>query len=99
MKQHNISQVPVMDNGRLLGIVTEVELLNHMLTVGHTHDSAETIEPIIRPQVTTVTPDTSLETLMSVFATHPVALVVEEEQVIGIITKIDLLDFLTGRTR
>ncbi len=99
MKQHNISQVPVMDNGRLLGIVTEVELLNHMLTTGHTHDSAETIEPIIRPQVTTVTPDTSLETLMSVFATHPVALVVEEEQVIGIITKIDLLDFLTGRAR
>ncbi|HXV44543.1 MAG TPA: cystathionine beta-synthase [Anaerolineae bacterium] len=99
MKQHNISQAPVVDNGRLLGIVTEVELLNHMLTAGHTHDPDETIEAIIRPQVTTVTPDTSLEALMSVFATHQVALVVEDEQPVGIITKIDLLDFLTGRVR
>jgi cystathionine beta-synthase len=99
MKQHNISQAPVVERGRLLGIVTEVELLNHMLTAGHTHDPDETIEAIIRPQVTTVTPDTSLEALMSVFATHQVALVVEDEQPVGIITKIDLLDFLTGRVR
>jgi cystathionine beta-synthase len=99
MKEQNISQVPVVSKGRLAGIVTEVELLNHMLTAGHTHEAGETIEAIIRPQVTTIPPDTSLEALLSVFSTHQVALVVEGEQPIGIITKIDLLDFLTGRVR
>ncbi|MCL4298280.1 MAG: cystathionine beta-synthase [Anaerolineae bacterium] len=99
MKEQNISQVPVVADGRLVGIVTEVELLNHMLTAGHTHEADETIEAIIRPQVTTIPADTSLEALLSVFSTHQVALVVEGEQPIGIITKIDLLDFLTGRVR
>jgi cystathionine beta-synthase len=100
MKQHNISQVPVVTGeGRLVGIVTEVELLNHMLTAGHTHEADETIEAIIRPLVTTIPVDTSLEALLSVFSTYQVALVVEGEQPIGIITKIDLLDFLTERAR
>jgi cystathionine beta-synthase len=99
MKEQNISQVPVVAAGRLVGIVTEVELLDHMLSAGHTHEADETIEAIIRPQVTTIPPDTSLEALLSVFATHQVALVVEEEEPVGIITKIDLLDFLTGRGR
>ncbi len=99
MKQHDISQVPVVDDGRLVGIVTEVELLDHMLMAGHAHDPAETIEALVRPQVATVTPGTPLETLMSVFTTRRVVLVIEEERVVGIITKIDLLDFLTGQVK
>jgi cystathionine beta-synthase len=99
MKQHDISQVPVVDSGRLVGIVTEVELLDHMLMASHTHDPSETIEALVRPQVATVAPDTPLETLMSVFTTRRVVLAVEEEQVVGIITKIDLLDFLAGQVK
>ena len=34
-----------------IGIVTEVELLDHMLTSGHTHDPSETIEALIRRDV------------------------------------------------
>lgn len=99
MKQHDISQVPVVANGRLVGIVTEVELLDHMLTAGHLHDRDETIEAIVRRQVATVTPSTPLETLMSVFTTRRVVVVVDGEQVVGIITKIDLLDFLAGQVK
>ena len=94
MKQHDISQVPVVDDGRLLGMVTEVELLDHMLMGGHTHDPAESIKPLVRREVATVAPDTSLETLMSIFATRRAVLVMEGDQLVGIIAKIDLLDFL-----
>lgn len=97
MKHHDISQVPVVDDGRLVGIVTEVELLDHMLLPSHTHEPTETIETLIRPQVPTVLPDTPLETLMSLFTTHRVVLVLEGEQLVGIVTKIDLLDFLASR--
>lgn len=100
MKTRDISQVPVIDEtGRLAGMVTEVELLDHMLTVGHTHDAQETIEPLIQTDVATVTPDTPLESLMSTFTIRRAAVVLEDEQVIGIITKIDLLDYLAGQMK
>jgi cystathionine beta-synthase len=83
-----------VDDGRLLGMVTEVELLDHMLMGGHTHDPAESIKPLVRREVATVAPDTSLETLMSIFATRRAVLVMEGDQLVGIIAKIDLLDFL-----
>jgi cystathionine beta-synthase len=94
MKKLDISQLPVTENGRLVGMVTEVELLNHMLFSTHTHSPDETIAEIIRPSVTTVDVDTPMETLMSVFATARVAVVLEADKIAGIITKIDLLDFL-----
>ena len=100
MKQHDISQLPVIDkHNRISGIVTEVELLDHMLTAGHAHDAAETIEHLVRPDVTTATPDTFLESLMTTFTTRRVVLVVDDERLIGIITKIDLLDYLAGHMK
>lgn len=100
MKKHDISQVPVVEkDGRLVGIVTEVELLDHMLNAGHTHEPSETIEPLTRTDVATITPTTPLESLMSVFNTRRVVIVLEDEKVVGIITKIDLLDFLAGQVR
>ena len=89
----------MVEDGRLLGLVTEVELLDHLLTGDHDHQPTETIEALIRTRVATVTPETSLETLSSMFTTRRVVLVVEEERLIGIITKIDLLDFLTAHVK
>ncbi|MGH2536645.1 MAG: cystathionine beta-synthase [Candidatus Promineifilaceae bacterium] len=98
LKRHNISQVPVVDDaGDLLGIVTEVALLNHLLNAEHQHTADETIEAIIDRQVPLVQPDAPLETLMELFASHSVALIVSGRQLEGILTKIDLLDFLSGQ--
>jgi cystathionine beta-synthase len=94
MKQKDISQLPVADNGQVVGMVTEVELLNHMIFSTHTHTPEETIGEVIQTNFTTIDLDTPMETLMSVFATARVAVVLENEQLAGIITKIDLLDFL-----
>jgi CBS domain-containing protein len=58
---------------------------------------------VIDTNVQTLTAETPVETVMSVFTTHPVALVTErapnseDRRVVGIITKIDLLDFLAKR--
>jgi cystathionine beta-synthase len=94
MKQKDISQLPVADNGQVVGMVTEVELLNHMIFSTHTHTPEETIGEVIQTNFTTIDLDTPMETLMSVFATARVAVVLEGGQLAGIITKIDLLDFL-----
>ncbi len=95
MKEHNISQVPVVDPaGRLMGMVSEVELLQHMVQASHDHSPNETIEDIINPQVVQVSADDSLESIMPKFVNGQVALVVEDERPVGILTKIDILDYL-----
>ena len=97
-KKHNISQVPVIDEqGKLKGIVTEVALLNHMLSVDHEHSAVETIEAIIDPNVPLVRPSTPLETLMDIFANNNVAIVATGDNVEGILTKIDILDFISSQ--
>ncbi len=93
-KAHNISQVPIVDdNGRLQGIVTEVSLLDHMLNLDHEHKADETIESIIDPNVPVVQRNTPFNTLMNIFSESSVVIIQEDEQVQGILTKIDILDF------
>ena len=72
---------------------------SHLLTADHPHQPDETIEALVRHRVATVTPDTALEALMSIFTTRRVAVVVEEQQPVGILTKIDLLDFMAGAAK
>jgi cystathionine beta-synthase len=95
MKEYDISQVPVVDaQGKLAGIVAEVDLLEHLLHGGHAHDPAETIAPIVNPNVVTVNPGASLESVLTNFERGKVVIVVDGDQPIGILTKIDLIDLM-----
>jgi cystathionine beta-synthase len=95
MKEYDISQVPVIDTqGRLTGIVTEVDLLEHLLHGGHEHDPAETIAPIVNPNVVTVNPGATLESVLSNFERGKVVIVVDDGKPAGILTKIDLIDLM-----
>lgn len=97
MKSHEISQVPVVgEDGRLLGIVTEVDLLDHLINANHVHDPEETIASMINPNAVSVGPESSLESVLGVFEHGRVIMVVEDDRPIGIITKIDVIDYLTG---
>jgi cystathionine beta-synthase len=99
MKRHDISQLPVLRDGReLAGIITEVDLLKHMLEAGHEHTADETIEPIISSEVAVIHADTSLSVLGEVFSQGKVAIVVgEDHEPTAILTKIDLIDYLAQR--
>jgi cystathionine beta-synthase len=100
MKQHDISQVPVVDErDELVGMVTEIDILDHMLRGMHRHTEDETIEPLIEREVVTVRAHTPLETLAGIFAHGNVAVITEERRVTGIITKIDLIDFLASHVK
>ncbi|MCP4358799.1 MAG: cystathionine beta-synthase [Chloroflexi bacterium] len=101
MKEYNVSQLPVLDeNGRLVGAVTEIDLLNHMLTTDHaTHDPNETIVNIVDRNVPMVRPNTPLETLMGIFSRHNAVIIATGDEVQGILTKIDILDFLSTQVK
>jgi cystathionine beta-synthase len=106
LKSADISQLPVIgERGQLLGIVTEVSLLNYLLRQPGNDASSVTVEDagVIHTNVPTLTPETPVEVMMSLFTTEKIALVVEgipgsdDRKVIGILTQIDLLDFLARR--
>lgn len=96
LKEFDISQVPVVNpGGTLEGMVTEVDLLKHMLEAGHTHTQDETIAQIIQPLPPCLPAHTPLEDVLHTFVDEPVTLVTEGDRPVGILTKIDVLDFIT----
>ena len=100
LKNNSVSQLPVVDKqGKLVGIVTEIDLLNHMLLTDHVHQADETIESSVDVNVPVVRPNTPLETLMAIFSTHNAVVIAVGDQVQGILTKIDILDFLSSQMK
>ncbi len=93
LKSHGISQVPVIVDGKLRGLVHEVDVLRHLLAGKVTQDSA--IEPIIESDYATVTPSTKVELLKGVLGDAKLAVVMDGDTVVGVVTKIDLIDYLT----
>lgn len=101
MKQHNISQLPVVeDGGNYVGMITELDLLNHLLASDHKHDVDESIQDIVdHESAEVIGPETSLSVLSEVFRHGKVAVVCEEDKVTGIVSKIDLIEYLAGKVQ
>lgn len=96
MKRLDISQVPVLDGeGKIVGMVTEVELLEHLMSEGHEHTPDETIHSIIQPAPSTYPADTPLGEVVPKLLQDSVVLVSEAEGPAGILTKIDVLDIVS----
>jgi cystathionine beta-synthase len=97
LKSNGISQLPVIDGGKLKGIVHEVDLLTHLVKGQKTLESP--IGDLAEGDYATVTPATKVELLKSVLSDAKVALVMEGDEVVGLVTKIDLVDFLAKQQR
>ena len=95
MKQHDISQVPVIDeDGKLTGLVTEISILKHMLEGKHDH-SGETISSMVQEATAVFPAYTLLEEVLTSIVEGNVILVTEQDRPIGILTKIDVLDYIS----
>lgn len=94
LKQHGISQLPVLDDtGRHCGIVAEIDLLNFL--VEHEGGSLDTpISELVESDYATVTPHTRISLLKRIFNDAKVVLVTENDNLRGLLTKIDLIDYL-----
>jgi len=94
MKEHGVSQLPVIDEGCVVGIVTETDLLSRLVESRASLTSA--IAEVMFRNVRTVRPDEDASTLTALFAEGLVGLVTDAQQrALGIITKMDLVEHLT----
>lgn len=95
LKENDISQAPVLHtDGKVAGMVTEANLLKHMLDARHIHTAEETVAAILEPAPPSYPAHTSLSDVLPSFVAGPVVLVSEADRVAGLLTKIDVLDFI-----
>ena len=97
MHQNAVSQMPVVGaDGSLVGLIEEVDLLTHMLDK-HEHTNDEKIDPLIQNAGAVFPPETALEEAMPSLTAGYALIVVENSKPIGILTKIDVLDYVAGK--
>jgi cystathionine beta-synthase len=95
-KQHGISQMPVLDHGKLVGILTESDLLHHMVSGRANKDTI--VAEVMERRVSTVALHASSSELPRIFERGEVAIVVDDQRaVIGILTKMDLIEMLARK--
>ncbi|KGM55534.1 cystathionine beta-synthase [Lysobacter arseniciresistens ZS79] len=95
MKLYDVSQLPVMDGDRLVGIVDESDLLLHVYG-----DEARFRDPVSTAMVSKldkIDVGQPIESLLPVFDRGHVAIISEGERFLGLITRIDLLNYLRRR--
>ncbi|MBI4761482.1 MAG: pyridoxal-phosphate dependent enzyme [Chloroflexota bacterium] len=97
MHQNAVSQMPVVGaDGTLVGLIEEVDLLNHMLE-RHEHSHDEPIDALVQNANAVFPAETSLEEAMPSLKLGLALIVVENSKPIGILTKIDVLDYVAGK--
>jgi len=95
MKLYEISQLPVMDGEELIGIVDESDVLLHVYG-----DESRFRDPVSTAMVTkldVLDVKSPIESLLPVFDRGQVAIVKDGAHFLGLITRIDLLNYLRRR--
>ncbi len=95
MKLYDVSQVPVMQDGRIVGIVDEEDIL--LEVVANPEHFNEPVTRAMASHLVTVPVDAPVTQLMEIFKRGMVAIVMDGNEFQGLITRIDLLNWLRRR--
>jgi len=97
MQQYGISQMPVVGKeNELVGLIEEVDLLKHVFQK-HEHSHDETIDALVQNAGAVFPPETPLEDAMPSLTTGYALIVIENSRPVGILTKIDVLEYVAGK--
>lgn len=97
MKLYDISQLPVIEDDRVIGIVDESDIL--LRVYGHEERFREPVREAMTDKIELVEATGDLSDLMPIFARGHVPLVVDRGKFLGLITRIDLLNHLRRRMK
>ncbi len=92
MMRHAISQLPVVDGDRVVGMVTEEGIVRNL-----SPDIAEEpVERVMEPALPTVPEETDIGAIRPLLEAHPGVLVTRRGKLVGIITRSDLLKVISS---
>ncbi|MCK4588965.1 MAG: CBS domain-containing protein [Nanoarchaeota archaeon] len=92
MKKHGISQVPVEDKGKIVGIVTEKSLVERL----GPDISKLKVKEVMDESPPIISPETRLEVISNLLKHFQIILVAEKGDYKGLISKTDLLEKVYG---
>lgn len=95
MKLYEISQLPVMDGDELVGIVDESDVLLHVY--GDEERFKDPVSTAMVSKLDSLDVKSPIESLLPLFDRGHVAIVKDGEKFLGLITRIDLLNYLRRR--
>jgi cystathionine beta-synthase len=96
-KLYNVSQLPVVDDGRIVGIVDESDVL--LAVVRDAERFAAPVSSVMSTRLDTVTPDAPIGRLLDIFEREHVPIVVVDGAFVGLITRIDILNYLRRKLK
>ncbi len=94
MIEHEISQMPVVEGDAVVGSITENAIVKAVLEKGSAAENL-CVRDVMEQPFPTVSPSESLNSISRLLLENPAVLVVEKGKIVGIITKQDIMKFLT----
>ena len=90
LRMYDVSQLPVMDDGRIVGILDESDMLLAVC------ENSDHFHHLVKDTMVTglevLPPTASMEVLLRLFRADKVAIIVEDDTFLGLVTKIDLIN-------
>ena len=93
MRENGVSQIPLIERGKLNAIVHESDVLGKMQKRDFNLDAPA--KSIGSPIAGLIYPKARIEELFHIFSTDHVAVVVDASNVVGVVSKIDLIEYLS----
>jgi cystathionine beta-synthase len=96
MRDHAISQLPIIEDGGVVGSISEARILDILFA-----DPAARSKPVaeyMEPPFPAVGPESSLAVVAEHMKNRTTAVMIESPQGFAIITKSDLIEFLTRQS-
>ncbi|MBW3616126.1 MAG: cystathionine beta-synthase [Proteobacteria bacterium] len=96
MRQADISQLPVMQDGRLVGILDDSDIVHVLDTdeISREERFAKPVRSAMASELDTLQVNETLDDLIPIFDRDRVAIVLDGEDFVGLITRVDLINYL-----
>ncbi|MGQ9624079.1 MAG: CBS domain-containing protein [Candidatus Bathycorpusculaceae bacterium] len=91
MMRHAISQVPVINGKRVVGTITEETIIRNL----RSNLAGEKTKNVMDPPLPTVQEETGIDAIRPLLEKHQGVLVMRGKEVVGIITRSDLLKIIS----
>ncbi len=93
MRASDVSQLPVVEGDRIVGLVTESDLLGAVLTLGEDRAFDRPVKDMMVTTLETISADAPIRDLVPLFRQDYVAIVMDGDRYLGLVTRIDLINY------